>query len=622
MKVILAGYNLDHTLIARFRQYLEQTAAGISAGTAAGISAGTAPGTAAITQAGTTAGSTTAGSTTADRAERPTGPPFRGMDPQSLSPETISAAYARISRDPRPIPDLRAQAIADVAAARKSNQRIIFGFGHASVAEHAVFNLDVLDISRIAMEALEASRLASFTEKSQRYIRLDRDFVVPAEIRAAGLERPFRELIRKQQDRYQTAYERLTEYHRRHHPQEWETRSGRRDLEGAAKEDARYFLSLATTGQAGVTLNARSLEAAVRRLAADPLQECRQLGEAIHAAVLESAPSLVRYVEATEYRRDTPPAIERWVCRRRAAQPGARAADATTADAPAGDATTADATTGDAPAADATTGDAPAADATTGDAPAADATTADVTTGDAPAGDALIGRGPDGRAPLEEPAARLVGASENGDEVLLTALVAGTCQQSWAQAQAWVATLDAAGRRGLMLESLRRLDEHETILRQFELPDLTYELILSASCFAQLKRHRMATLLPLAYDPALGATVPPAFREVNLLAEYRDICAQSESLCEQIRSQHREAAAYILTNGHRRRVIFKVNARELYHLARLRLDAHAQWDIRRLSQEMIHLAQEALPLTLLMAGGKDRFAKHKRRILEENGQDF
>jgi len=597
MKVILAGYNLDHTLIARFRQYLEQTAAGISAGTAAGISAGTAPGTAAITQAGTTAGSTTAGSTTADRAERPTGPPFRGMDPQSLSPETISAAYARISRDPRPIPDLRAQAIADVAAARKSNQRIIFGFGHASVAEHAVFNLDVLDISRIAMEALEASRLASFTEKSQRYIRLDRDFVVPAEIRAAGLERPFRELIRKQQDRYQTAYERLTEYHRRHHPQEWETRSGRRDLEGAAKEDARYFLSLATTGQAGVTLNARSLEAAVRRLAADPLQECRQLGEAIHAAVLESAPSLVRYVEATEYRRDTPPAIERWVCRRRAAQPGARAADATTADAPAGDATTADATTGDAP-----TLDAPSRDEPTGDAP--------------------IGRGPDGRAPLEEPAARLVGASENGDEVLLTALVAGTCQQSWAQAQAWVATLDAAGRRGLMLESLRRLDEHETILRQFELPDLTYELILSASCFAQLKRHRMATLLPLAYDPALGATVPPAFREVNLLAEYRDICAQSESLCEQIRSQHREAAAYILTNGHRRRVIFKVNARELYHLARLRLDAHAQWDIRRLSQEMIRLAQEALPLTLLMAGGKDRFAKHKRRILEENGQDF
>ena len=51
--------------------------------------------------------------------------------------------------------------------------------GHHSVAEHAVFNFDVIGISRLAMEELEKFRLCSYTEKSQRYITLDKDFVLP-----------------------------------------------------------------------------------------------------------------------------------------------------------------------------------------------------------------------------------------------------------------------------------------------------------------------------------------------------------------------------------------------------------------------------------------------------------
>jgi thymidylate synthase ThyX len=65
----------------------------------------------------------------------------------SDSPETISAAYARISRDPRPISELRASAANALEKARSSNRTIIFEYGHGSVAEHAVFNFDILDLS-------------------------------------------------------------------------------------------------------------------------------------------------------------------------------------------------------------------------------------------------------------------------------------------------------------------------------------------------------------------------------------------------------------------------------------------------------------------------------------------
>ena len=103
-------------------------------------------------------------------------------DEAVITPETISAAYARISRDPRDITQLRAESREDIAKARKSNETIIFGYGHGSIAEHAVFNIDVIDLSRLAIEYVQQHRLASYTEKSQRYIKLNRDYFIPQEL--------------------------------------------------------------------------------------------------------------------------------------------------------------------------------------------------------------------------------------------------------------------------------------------------------------------------------------------------------------------------------------------------------------------------------------------------------
>lgn len=54
---------------------------------------------------------------------------------RNLTPETLSASYARISRDARPVDELRRAARAEVDKARRSNQAIIFKMGHHSVAK-------------------------------------------------------------------------------------------------------------------------------------------------------------------------------------------------------------------------------------------------------------------------------------------------------------------------------------------------------------------------------------------------------------------------------------------------------------------------------------------------------
>jgi hypothetical protein len=64
------------------------------------------------------------------------------------TPELISASYARISRSNKSIADLRKEAMMELEKARKTNTDIIFSMGHSSVAEHSVFNIDLIGISK------------------------------------------------------------------------------------------------------------------------------------------------------------------------------------------------------------------------------------------------------------------------------------------------------------------------------------------------------------------------------------------------------------------------------------------------------------------------------------------
>jgi thymidylate synthase ThyX len=73
-------------------------------------------------------------------------------------------------------------------------------------------------------------------------------------------------------------------------------------------------------------------------------------------------------------------------------------------------------------------------------------------------------------------------------------------------------------------------------------------------------------------------------------------------------------AEYILTNAHRKRVLFKVNVRELYHISRLREDQTAQWDIRQVVGQMIDLSKDKMPIACLLMGGKDIYPEIYKRI--------
>jgi flavin-dependent thymidylate synthase len=222
---------------------------------------------------------------------------IQSLNAKNATPEVISAAYARISRSSKRVDQLRSESLLQVDKARRSNQNIIFEMGHASIAEHAVFNLDLLDVSRLLTEVIQRSRLASFTEKSQRYVTFSRDYLLPEELQnKARLKQAYIALMDRLFTEYEESFRALLMLHKKEQPQ-----LKARELECLAKEDARYILPLSTKTQMGMTMNARSLEILLRRLSNNPLLEAKELKDKLINAVKPICPSLIRHTEADGY---------------------------------------------------------------------------------------------------------------------------------------------------------------------------------------------------------------------------------------------------------------------------------------------------------------------------------
>jgi flavin-dependent thymidylate synthase len=461
---------------------------------------------------------------------------------EDVTPETLSASYARISRDPRPADKLRAVARAEVARARRSNETIIFKMGHHSVAEHAVFNFDIIGVSRLAIEEIERFRLCSFTEKSQRYITLGNDFVIPAEIKRAGKEGLFVRTVRAQNALYHRLLEKLLPHVFEGNREMASDPRKRGTLEGWAKEDARYAVSLATEGQLGLTINARNLELLIRRFAAKDSAELRRLNGSLYRLAKKVAPSIILFTDPSDFDAKTYAGV-----RDEAGDFAARGAGEP-------------------------------------------------------------GIGSEGRD------VRLVDSTPLGDRKILAALLHTVSRRPHGECLDRAKGMTRPEQEGLVRRVFQHMEFYDFPLREFEHADLTYALVLSASCFAQLKRHRMATLTCQDYDPGLGVTIPPSIREIGAEKEFLEIVGRTEEAHEVLRRKVGRAADYVLTNAHRRRALLKLNVRELYHVSRLREDATAQWEIRRVSAEMARLAKKRFPLATLLLGAKDRYSEIFRGV--------
>ncbi|KYC53792.1 MAG: FAD-dependent thymidylate synthase [Candidatus Methanofastidiosum methylothiophilum] len=125
----------------------------------------------------------------------------------------------------------------DPENAKKRIQRVV-GYGHYSIIEHANFTFSIEGISRACSHQLVRHRIASFTQQSQRYVKMDEiPFVVPPSIKKNKVAA---DLFNQNIKFLSESYKKLLEL-------------------GITPEDARFILPNATKTNLVMTMNAREL---------------------------------------------------------------------------------------------------------------------------------------------------------------------------------------------------------------------------------------------------------------------------------------------------------------------------------------------------------------------------
>ena len=119
----------------------------------------------------------------------------------------------------------------------------VLSYGHESILEHAVLTFAIEGCSRVCSHQLVRHRLASYTQQSMRYIKIDpRDveetFVIPESVKERpGLYERWKELMRKTMELYKESIN-----------------------AGVHQEDARFILPQAVRTKIVVTMNLRELK--------------------------------------------------------------------------------------------------------------------------------------------------------------------------------------------------------------------------------------------------------------------------------------------------------------------------------------------------------------------------
>lgn len=232
------------------------------------------------------------------------------LSPKQLSPETIAVAFAKTSRSPESFRQIAAELTDEKSA--EFHERWVVGYGHASVAEHAVLHVAIENASRLAIETVESNRLASYTEKSTRYQKWAPDgFYIPPEMVSSRHGVMYRQTCEMLFRAYLESQEPVKQLVRARYPRKDGETEDRWDARIRSKyvDACRFFLPAAALANLGMTANARVFEGAIRKMLSSPLAEVREIGAEVKGVCSAEVPTLLKYADSVPYLSETQAAL-------------------------------------------------------------------------------------------------------------------------------------------------------------------------------------------------------------------------------------------------------------------------------------------------------------------------
>jgi thymidylate synthase ThyX len=197
--------------------------------------------------------------------------------------------------------------------AKQFHERWIVGYGHSSVAEHAVASIAIENVSILATKVIEDNRLASYTEKSTRYQIFDRTrYYKPKKIMNSSHGKLFEKTCNHFFDTYNEIIPSMLEFVKEKYPRtkDMDEKFYESISKARACDIVRYILPAATLTNLAMTANARTLEHAITKLLSHQLDEMRDIGKLMKEEVIKIIPTLVKYADYNPYISETNQAME------------------------------------------------------------------------------------------------------------------------------------------------------------------------------------------------------------------------------------------------------------------------------------------------------------------------
>ncbi|MBE6068995.1 MAG: FAD-dependent thymidylate synthase [Clostridium lundense] len=168
---------------------------------------------------------------------------------------------------------------------------MLMSYGHESPIEHVSFTFAAEGISRSLSHQLVRHRIASYSQQSQRYVKLDQfEYIIPPEI---AKNEEAKTLFQKSMEDSQRSYNEIVKLLEKGYLEQGITKSS---AEKKAIEDARYVFPNACETKIVFTMNARSLMNFFRHRCCNRAQwEIRNLADAMLVEVKKIAPILFKY---------------------------------------------------------------------------------------------------------------------------------------------------------------------------------------------------------------------------------------------------------------------------------------------------------------------------------------
>ncbi len=451
------------------------------------------------------------------------------------TPEQLAVAFAKCSRSSTPF-DQNVDDV-DLEKAAAFHEKWVVGYGHGSVAEHAVASVAMENIPQVVVKIVEDSRLCSFTEKSSRYQVFTRDRVaVPSALENSPYMKEVDELFDRLYNLYDECYKLLEPLMRERNPQgKLSDGAYRAVLKALVCDRVRYLLPSASLTMVGMTANARNWGFAITKLLSTDDSISQDVGNQIKASLRGGVdtnpdealqqfpfPTLLKYADPNEYQIEMPKSM------------------------------------------------------------------------------AKLAEGILSKQNLNSGTAdkRVVCTSDdvNAERRIAASLLSLHGKISMVQALDILAHEPDMIEK-IISEALEKRAPHDPPPRAFEHAWFQHQIVMDYGGWRDIQRHRMCTQSNQPLGTDLGYDVPVEFEEISKDTDYATVMDMARNLNHKLLDAGMATEAeYVVPMAYRRRLVVSWNIRELFHFIELRSGKKGHPSYRKVAQDLWHSLNETHPL--------------------------